>query len=290
MEYAIYNDNKTKLDLSICKNVQIKIAYDIKNDYILNKSMIIYYSKLGVDIFDKNDIFFNDICYPFSISSSDLILKDRVEDIFQNYSICDNDCKYEEFKVEEMSAICSCSVKLEINTDVSEPIFSSAIESAFTNSNFDVVKCYNLVFKFKDKIKNIGFLLFLFLIICHFICILLYFIYGIKSLIIFIYKEMQKNDYIVRLNNPRKKTTIKKITIRPENISYSNFNMINNNSISLINVKKEQRNKFSGVKHNNKLIFKNKIKFKDPVFILNYKCHNPLSKGQNIYNREKDEK
>jgi hypothetical protein len=108
---------------------------------------------------------------------------------------------------------------------------------------------------------------------------------------------MKKNNYIVRINNPRKKTISKKLTIKPENISYTNFNMINNNSTSLINIKKEHRNKFSGVKQNKKMIFKNNIKLKDPVFIINYKCHNRLTKrnpksnkGQTIYNLEKDEK
>ena len=295
VEYSIYHDNKTKLDLSICKNVQIKINYDIKNEYLLNKSKIIYYSKLGIDIFDKDDIFFNDICYPFSISKSDLILKDRVTEIFQNYSLCDNDCAYEEFNADEMSVICSCSVKLEINTHVSEPIFSSIFESAFKNSNFDVIKCHNLVFKFKDKNNNIGFLLFSFLIICHFICIILYFIYGIKSLIIFIYKEMKKNNYIVKLNNPRKRLISKDLLIRQENISNTNIN-INNNSTALINIKKENKNKISGVKQNKKMIFKNNIKLKDPIFIINYKCHkhltkrNSKSKGEIILNYKKDEK
>ena len=297
VEYAIYYENKTKLDLSICKNVQIKINYDIKNEYLLNKSKVIYYSKLGVDIFDKDDIFFNDICYPFSISNSDLILKDRVADIFQNYSLCDNDCKYEEFNVEEMSVICYCSVKLEINTDVSEPIFSSTIECAFKNSNYGVIKCYNLVFKFKDKIQNIGFLLFSFLIICHFICIILYFIYGIESLIIFVYKEMKKNNYIVNLNNPIKKGTISKdLIINSENRSYTNINMINNNSSALINLKKENKNEISEVKQNKKKIFKNNIKIKNPIFIINYKCHKHLTKRNSkykediIYSHKKDKK
>ena len=74
IEYAIFDGNKTKLDLSYCKNVEIKIKYEIKDDSLLNKTMISYYSELGIDIFDSNDSFFKDICYPFSISNSDIIL------------------------------------------------------------------------------------------------------------------------------------------------------------------------------------------------------------------------
>ena len=296
VEYSIYIQNKTKLDLSYCKNIQIKINYDIKKDYLLNKSMIEYYSKLGIDIFYKDDVFFNDICYPYSIFDSDMVLKDRVTDIFQNYSLCDNDCKYDEFNIEEMSIQCSCSIKLEINTEISEPSFSSIIESAFLSSNFGVIKCYALVFKFSDKFKNMGFLLFSFFIICHIICLILYFIYGIKYLIIFIYKEMQKNNYIARLHHPRKRKISKDLLVRSDNFSYTNFNMVNN-STALINTKKEELNKIIRKHKSNKTVFKNNIKLKDPIFIFNYKCKKHLTSKKNpkfqeeiIYNQKKHEK
>ena len=78
IEYAVYDEDKTKLNLSYCKNVEIKIKYEIKNDSLLNSTMLSYYSDLGIDLFDSNDSFFKDICYPFSIDDSDIILKDRV--------------------------------------------------------------------------------------------------------------------------------------------------------------------------------------------------------------------
>ena len=80
-----------------CKTVQIKLTYDISDESLLNKTMISYYSELGIDIFDSEDSFFNDLCYPFSISNSDIILKDRVLNIYQNYSLCDNGCEYDKF-------------------------------------------------------------------------------------------------------------------------------------------------------------------------------------------------
>ena len=44
----------------------------ITNSSLLNKTMISYFSELGIDIFDNKDSFFNDLCYPFSISNSDI--------------------------------------------------------------------------------------------------------------------------------------------------------------------------------------------------------------------------
>jgi tRNA/tmRNA/rRNA uracil-C5-methylase (TrmA/RlmC/RlmD family) len=89
VEYIVY-DGKTKLNLSCCKNTPIKVTYEIKEGTILNQTMIEYFSDMDVDIFNIKDTFFNDICYPFSKDYSDIILKDRVLYIYQNYSLCDN--------------------------------------------------------------------------------------------------------------------------------------------------------------------------------------------------------
>ena len=87
VEYAIYNKKKEKLSLSHCKDVKVKVNYEIKDQSVLNKTMIGYYSELGIDIFDIEDSFFNDLCYPFSIANSDVILKDRVSDIHKRHII-----------------------------------------------------------------------------------------------------------------------------------------------------------------------------------------------------------
>ena len=89
--------------------------------------MISYYSELGIDILDREDLFLNDLCYPFSNSNSDIILKDRVLDIYQNYSLCEYGCEYDKIDIENMSVVCSCQVKTEINTELSPPVFSEIV-------------------------------------------------------------------------------------------------------------------------------------------------------------------
>ena len=177
VEYSIYDSQKKQLNLSYCKDVQIKVNYKISNESLINKSMISYYSELGIDVFDDQDSFFNDICYPFSNSNSDIILKDRIVDIYQNYSLCDNGCEYDEIDIEKMLITCSCQVKIEIDTKVSEPDFRSAFEDTFKESNFGVIKCYNLVFSLKNKKHNFGFMLFLVFVLFHIICFIYYFIF-----------------------------------------------------------------------------------------------------------------
>ena len=91
----------------------------------------------------------------FSISDSDIILKDRVSDLYQNYSLCDDGCDYDEIDIANISVTCSCQIKTEINTEVSAPALTEMVESTFKNSNFDVLTCYKLVFNFENKIHNI---------------------------------------------------------------------------------------------------------------------------------------
>ena len=43
----------------------------------------------GIDILNSSHPFFNDICYSYSTDEgSDMVLKDRISDVYQNFSIC----------------------------------------------------------------------------------------------------------------------------------------------------------------------------------------------------------
>ena len=85
------------------------------------------------------DIFNNKVSF---MDYSDMILKDRILDIYQNYSLCDNECEYDKINIENMTVIFSCEVKTEINTEVKEPKLSKMFEDTFANSNIGVIRCY----------------------------------------------------------------------------------------------------------------------------------------------------
>ena len=84
VEYAIYNQYREKIDLSICKEVNIKIEYSITNSSLLNIEKILKFKNQGIDILKLKDAFFSDICYPYydDKTNSDMILNDRVSDIY----------------------------------------------------------------------------------------------------------------------------------------------------------------------------------------------------------------
>ena len=280
VEYSIYDAQKKKLNLSYCKDVQIKVNYKIVNESLLNKSEISYYSELGIDIFDDQDSFFNDICYPFSNSNSDIVLKDRFLDIYQNYSLCDNGCDYDQIDIEKMLITCSCQVKVEISTKVTEPDFKTVFQDTFIDSNFGVIKCYNLVFSLKNKKHNIGFIIFFVFILFHMICFIYYFVFNIKSIILFVYKEMDKHNYLTKTNSPKKK----KITDKSHDIDGSNFLFNNKKRIitkkSILKKSKTMHTKENNYNHiinsSSKTLFNKDSKKAKPqqVFIFNYKYNN----------------
>ena len=301
VEYGIYDKNKNNLDLSYCKGVPIKVNYQIKDASLINKTMVSYYSEKGIDIFNSKDSFFNDICYSYSEGGSDIILKDRVLDIYQNFSLCDTFCTYDTIDIESMSVTCSCDVKLEINVEVSEPAFATIIKDSFKDSNFGVIFCYNLVFSLGYKLENIGFLLFLILVIIHIILFLSYFCKGINPIITYVHQEMQKYNYITKYFFPPKK--IKKLKEKKIEISKTQFT----NSYNNILKEKGEKNgvssnsinqiKESGININPSL---QSIKMNNPIVVVkyNYKFYNinnkvPLKskkKVKNIYRKKKIKK
>ena len=223
----------------------VKVHYNIKDNLKINKSMIIYYSELGIDIFNLNDSFFNDICYHFSNSNSDVILKDRVSDIYQNYSLCDDNCEYDFIGIESNTVTCNCEIKKEINTKVSSPVFSKIVKDIFKDSNIGVLKCHDLIFSLKININNIGFWIFLVFSICHIPLYIHYFINGITSILVYCeYKIRNRND------------------INMYNYSFTNIenNLLNNKKIRIKKDKAKLKESLSSSKN-----IRTNIKYKSTI-------------------------
>ena len=211
VEYQALDGNKKILDLSLCKNSNIQVLYSIKNNTLADLSSASKFQKNGIDVFNLNDSFFNDICEPYSESNNDLILQDRIKDIYQNYSLCEANCIYDKFDFENMTILCECRIKENISTIIS-PINFTHTEGSSTN--FDVIKCYKLVFSFKGKIHNIGFWILgaFILVLCLFL--FLYFMKGIIPIKEYILDEMKKYGYIKNNKNNHSKNNNNKTNKR----------------------------------------------------------------------------
>ena len=140
-----------------------------------------------------------------------MILKDRVSDIYQNYSVCENNCDYEKINLNESIVTCKCSVKTNSNTEIEKPKLDQIIRDSFTDSNIGVIKCYNLVFSMNNIIIYIWFCIFTFLIFIHIPLFIYYFIFNITKNRTFIFAEMNKYNYTYNdINKNKKRKKLKK--------------------------------------------------------------------------------
>ena len=204
IKYLTFDENKKILDLSLCDDINTNIYYTIKNDSNLNIASISDFKQLGIDILNLKDQFFNDLCYSYSDSNNDMILEDRIKYLYQNYSLCEEGCSYNNIDIDNMNIVCNCKIQgdNESYVNITPLVFEDAKDVSFFDSNIGVAKCYKLVFSMNNKFKNIGFIFFSILVVLYIICIIFYFIKGINPIIEYLYNEMVKKGYL-KSNDPK---------------------------------------------------------------------------------------
>ena len=315
VQYVVYDENNTQLDLSVCSDEQIRINYALKENSTLNISMFSNFYEKGIDILNSSDSFFNDICYTYSDGGSDMILSDRIAEIYQNYSLCDSGCDYEGLDPENLTVSCSCSVitnDTEDDDDDEEANIKEIVLNLFEDSTFGVVKCYKLVFSTTNKKKNIGFWVFLIIIIVHIPLYVLFFKNGIFPIKKYIENEMQKYNYWDKSNasNPPRKSennaensekNKNTKNIYNEELKSDNINFVKNTNESMNREENEYTDKkiniiLSDIVPENQNLQKVKLSTNIPksneLIETEYNTKREETNNDivNIYNKDKDEK
>ena len=199
VEYEVYDDKKNLLNLSVCNNTDIEVVHLIKDNFN-DLSFISSFFDSNIDIFNINDSFYHDNCKAYYNSKHDMVLKDRIIDIYQKFGVCEEGCSYNEFNKEYKTVSCSCKTKTKMaNRELSLHVQSydgMNFRSSSINTDFSIIKCYKIVFSFEGKFKNIGFWIFLILFTSHIPFMLWYLSKGLSTIKEYIFREMTKNRYI----------------------------------------------------------------------------------------------
>ena len=96
----------------------------IKKDYIYFDTQISLINQ-GINIFDKDDPFFTDICYDFDNPlKKDIILNDRTKYLYQKAFLCGKGCNFIKINLENMTATCNCSFNDILNNELTQKIDS----------------------------------------------------------------------------------------------------------------------------------------------------------------------
>lgn len=207
VEYEFIDSKTGKiLDASVCEKNELVISYPItyllkhKNklrnldlemddeEEILQKfnlGKMINEKDNSIDTFNFNSSIYSDICIPVEIEGKDLVLEDRINYLFPNYSFCESICIYDYTDFVEERIYCNCSIKSGIDIDRPQNIKIYQINKNETDNNqkgptnIPVLKCIS-----KAKIlNNDGFYFCIIFILAQIGLLLVTIFYGISSLI-----------------------------------------------------------------------------------------------------------
>ena len=184
IQYEVYSPiDYTELNLSICSETKIKISVPIElSDELIDiiKNII----DQGYDPFDENGKFYREICTPYnSENGTDVLLDDREEYYYstiESEMTCPSGCEMSSYSLDDKYMTCECNTNgtgilaLDVHHLSTKNIESSFL-STFKNTNYKVMRCYNLVFNFKIFCHNYGSIIILIFFIIY-ICFMVYYI------------------------------------------------------------------------------------------------------------------
>ena len=170
--FELYLDNGTQIeDLSPCYDYPISISSSINNLNIVNFNSAVIFHEQGYDIYNLSSDFYTDECSAANINGNDIIIKDRISDIYPyNISFCPNGCELLNTEIEQKRFNCSCNIsfinrnlppneneEIEINVQTNENYFVYLLDML----NYKVFGCPKVIYKseIKDIFFNIGFYL-----------------------------------------------------------------------------------------------------------------------------------
>jgi hypothetical protein len=285
----------------------MKIYSPITNIEIINLELANYFYEQGnFNIFNKNDKFYNDICLSANVDGNDIILDDRLVDIYPHEAqICPNDCECLGINFTTSTFICNCDIKLKKNDeDKSEyqyelmnidsivsyfKDFNNLIEFFTDMINYKIVKCYELLYDLKNYKNNIGFYIAATAFITSMFLLICFTLVGFKSIRAFFYNNL-KNLFIEK---------------RKKRLQYNNDNKIskneNKNKINILKYKKsikkektysQKTNIFNldnidNAHSNKQLNDKNKIYYEGSSYKSIKVFSKTIDKGEKIYNENK---
>ena len=251
IQYECYEPyNKTKLNLSICSGVNINLYVPLKLSGE-TKNTAEEMKESGYNMFDINDKFYQDICSPYKSSvDSDILLSDRIDYIYNNEdSQCQDNCEFTNYFLGSRYINCTCLVEQDNRNENKEEKIdkfeAKTVYEMFYNvlkySNYEVFKCFKLVFDKSALTKNIGSILIIVSFLLYLSCLLLYIIKGIsplKNKVKDFNEEKDKNQNLYFPPSKKKRVSFKSKT---KNLKENSSKIIKGRkSDNIINNKKKQ--------------------------------------------------
>ena len=187
IEIFLYDSYGNKLIIPQSISEFFSITKYIGNLLYINFNESKWFYEKDIDVFDKEDSFFNDICYPFKTKyNSDATLENRRNNYYQNVNFCGDYCIYNKINYDLMNANCLCnSSLLNTETNVEKKYLlnnKNIFKKGLPKTNLILIKCINLVFDSEIIKTNIGFISHIILLSFESIVFLIFFKNGLKPI------------------------------------------------------------------------------------------------------------
>jgi len=265
VQYEIYDSvSLQKLNLEYCDNLNLKIIIYVPTQ--LDSASISLYEILkewGYNLFDSKDPFYNDVCTLFTNQfGTDVVIEDRRKDYYIPYNndlqLCQKGCDFNSYDKLNQKSECHCNgqtnkvitdiTKLHLDKDIIADSFLDTIK----NSNFRVLKCYNIAFDFTTFLTNLGRIILTLILVLFLVLMIIYYIKEKKKInekISFILKDKLIN-FKGRKENKQKSIIKKKKRkkIKRHSVAFKSDNKLKENidndtkNIYRIKVKKKTFN------------------------------------------------
>ena len=199
VKYSVFDIRGNPLDLSVCDDVGVNVSVPIKESSEVNITKMSELTDEGINIFNKSDPFFNDICVPYDSDDSAGLPFSKRKDLYMSSTVCSIGCELVSIDNTTNKANCKCGIK---DAKATANQLKDKFSDTILNSNFFVVKCVNSVFNINNIKKNQGFFTFAGLFGCQLINILYFMITSVKPIKLVIMNAIDKG---VTVANPIKK-------------------------------------------------------------------------------------
>ena len=269
VQYEIYNPyTLEKIPLDICESnsIIIKAPIDLDDDL---ESIYISLNTSGYNLFNLNDSFYTDICSTYTTQKgTDISMADRKNIIYDNYknaTLCQSGCSFLYYDYTNKKSECQCNAQTEETITNIETLsfnkeeFIDNFYKTLKNSNFLVMKCYELIFSLEGIINNYGSYLMSIMTFIFFISFFCYCIKGPKfidkNIFELIHNTIVNNNKTTGKNSKeriKKKKSSKSVAMNKKKKVVPNI-QINHNKINIyINDNKNNKTKNNKINNKNK--------------------------------------
>ncbi len=215
-----YKDGTYINTTEICGVTQVSVKNQIDLEEVNDEAELI--ASQGVDIFDLDSPFYNDVCFMYdSPNGKDATPNDRLNKYYPNISICETGCTPSKVNLTSFEAICKCEFNdIMSSSGVGEKLIEDSFGEIFEmidNSNIVIFKCISDVFVAKHFFKNVGTYIALGIMVGQIACVVAYYLVGYSPIMRYLYYLMEYQCTVIDLKIGKKeKDKIKDNILNPK--------------------------------------------------------------------------